>query len=250
METHALELLLGFVKRDLETALQALDGQSVLSDVILASLQVIICNKIPSSWGDRAWQGSLCMSLERWFQRLLGARDQLSVWHTKGVHPCPLDLSLMMYPESFLVCIKQIAAITYGVSVADIDVEVKYTTSRATDALIDGKPNLFLIHGLLLYGADWVVSDPNTTCIDESLFGMITKPSEVSCRRLYSHLPILLLTCVIKAELNMPDSPWITCPVYKSDHDQHQSILNCRFRLTGCDELSLASPYISLTYSE
>jgi len=107
-ECERMNTLLQEIRKSLNDLDAGLKGQLNITEAMEALSNSLSINKIPASWGDKAYFSN--KTLADWFTDLLLRVDQIKVWIEKLEVPHSLWISGLFNPMSFLTAIMQVTA--------------------------------------------------------------------------------------------------------------------------------------------
>ena len=200
------------MKASLTSIIQAIRGEVVTTDTILASINAIFDARVPQSWvfsagGDEiSW---ISPSLGLWYAGVIGRDSQFRQWVSNAKRPATFWLSGFSNPQGFLTGVQQEVTRNHAADKWSLDSVVVHTEvteyDRSDQVLRSPKEGCY-IHGLYLEGAGWSKQDISLI--------------ESAPKTLFVTLPVLFCTAVTKSQKKSMENDYgpnggYECAVYK-----------------------------------
>jgi len=214
-ESQRLQFVIDKINWTLNTVIQAIRGEVVVTPLVVSVINAIFDNKVPDSWlyspgGDEiSW---MILSLGNWFTGLLDRDAQLRQWLT-GNRPSVYWLSGFFNPQGFLTAVQQEVTRAHRVGVSakvaedwaldQVQMVSEMSEAMTFDGIRSPKEEGVYISGLFLEGAGW---NRLQCCLQESEPKKVTLP-----------LPLLHVSAGPKTKRNNEYGPFgpYQCPLYK-----------------------------------
>ena len=212
-EVQRLQMAISNVRFTLEIVVQAIRGEVVVTAEIMDSINAIYDARVPKIWlyspaGDElSW---LAPNLGVWYSGLVTRDHQYRSWLSSG-RPTSFWMTGFFNPQGFLTAVQQEITRAHKNENWALDSVVMHAevTEIQNAELVRSTPKEGLyVHGLFMDGAAW-------NSVENSIV-------ESAPKKLFSNMPILLVTAVTKmAKRQLSSSgnygPFgaYDCPVYK-----------------------------------
>lgn len=190
-EIQRLQGVISSVRKKMQTMIQAIKGEVVITSSILQGIDSIYDARVPVEWthsagGDEiSW---LSPTLGLWFASLVDRDAQSRSWLADG-RPVSFWLSGFFNPQGFLTAVQQEVTRAHKAEKWSLDaviVHTEVTEYERPEQVRSGPREGVLIHGLSLDGAAWSKAEASLI--------------ESEPKILFSPLPLLMVTAVTKSQ--------------------------------------------------
>jgi len=210
-EVQRLQAVIEKVRSTLQTLLQAIRGEVVVTPEVMQAMNSIYDGRVPKAWllspgGDEiSW---MLTSLGLWFGSFSARDSQFKGW-LKGGRPLSYWLTGFFNAQGFLTAVQQEVTRSHKNdewSLDTVSLVTEVTEYLNTENMKAVPKEGVLIHGLFLDGAGWDRADKSL------------KESEP--KKLFMPLPIMHVTAAQKTKKDSSKSEYglyggYECPVYK-----------------------------------
>jgi len=212
-EIQRLQSVISKVKSTLNIVMQAIRGEVVVTAEIMDSINAVYDARVPKSWlyspaGDElSW---LAPSLGIWYGGLILRDTQYRTWLQTSNRPHSFWMTGFFNPQGFLTAVQQEITRAHKNENWALDSVVLHSevTEFNFEQIKHPPKEGVYIHGLYLDGAAWSNNESSLT--------------ESAPKKLFSLLPVILVTAITKTNKKNPSATNIygphggyDCPVYK-----------------------------------
>ena len=200
------------VKASMNGIIQAIRGEVVTTELILAGINSIFDARVPQDWmfsagGDEiSW---ISPTLGLWYAGLIGRDEQFRTWVNNAKRPLSFWLTGFSNPQGFLTGVQQEVTRNHKAdkwSLDSVDVHTEVTEYDRSEQVVRPPKEGCYMHGLFLEGAAWSKGDISLV--------------ESTPKVLYVPLPVLFCTAVTKSQKRSMEGDYgpnggFNCAVYK-----------------------------------
>ncbi|GMH97336.1 hypothetical protein TrST_g8180 [Triparma strigata] len=211
-EVQRFNGVLSNVKSSMSGIIQAIRGEVVTTDLILAGINSIFDARVPDNWmfsagGDEiSW---ISPTLGMWYAGLVGRDAQFRNWVMNAKRPASFWLTGFSNPQGFLTGIQQEVTRSHKAdkwSLDSVDIHTEVTEYDRAEQVVRPPKEGCYVHGLFLEGAAWSKGDISLV--------------ESTPKVLYVGLPVLFVTAVTKSQKKNMEGDYgpnggFVCAVYK-----------------------------------
>mmetsp|Transcript_13743 Transcript_13743/g.31844 ORF Transcript_13743/g.31844 Transcript_13743/m.31844 type:complete len:4493 (+) Transcript_13743:136-13614(+) len=196
-ELDRLQKVLELTRNTLRDLQLAIAGTIVLAAALIDAMNALFDARVPGSWSEISWQAP---TLGVWFPGLLGRYEQWDKWLRNG-RPKSFWLTGFFNPQGLLTAMRQeVARKHQGWALDDVTILTRVEKMEVDD-LKDSPQEGIYVHGLFLDGCSW----------DKRGNKLVDSPPKI----LYTPLPVLYITAVLKSQSKTDHSSYV-CPCYRN----------------------------------
>ena len=197
-ECERMNSLLGEIKRSLEDLRRGFGGELDMTEQMDNLIRSLSFNKVADTWEKVAYPSR--KSLASWFTDLIDRNVQLQKWAKELIVPNTLCISWLFNPMSYLTAVMQNTAREKLLPLDNMTLQTDVTHFRMPEEVQQPAENGAYIHGLLLEGANWEMSQGQGFLYDQI------------AKELHPRLPVVNVIAVPLSEKKTKAQ--YECPVY------------------------------------
>lgn len=198
-ECERMNTLLGEIKRSLEDLRRGFNGELDMTEQMDNLVRSLSFNKVADNWEKVAYPSKKSLAL--WFTDLIDRNTQLQKWCKELIVPNSLCISWLFNPMSYLTAVMQNTAREKKLPLDNMTLQTDITSFRNPEDIAAPAENGAYIHGLLLEGATWEMSQGQGGFLCDQI-----------AKELHPKLPVVNVIAVPLSEKKTKSQ--YECPVY------------------------------------
>jgi dynein heavy chain len=246
-EIERLDVVIRKVRKTLLDLVLAIKGEIIMTPMLVSTLANVTNGKPPDHWLVDAWNTP---GVAEWLKGLNDRYEQLSVWlwgrngapnYAVGkpddrARPATFWMTGFFNPQGFLTCLRQevtrkkklqatdpATAAKWGLDQVELSPLVQFPRGKGREGKSKPSQEGLLIRGLFMEGAKMLPYNQEGKVVQQSSSeSIVFKLTEAEPRELYSPIPMLYVTAILKetfavkfcTEDKVQSQKFFNCPCY------------------------------------